>query len=136
LTTVHVQDLTGDERGGFEIYHRDDHVVDLAHASDGVQLGQELVGGRICIGVWITPSATALERIPCAAYSIASALVTASSPPLVSDASAAGTCELAWSTRLVEMFTMCPPPSRDSIAATAARETSKNPRRLTPVTAS
>ncbi|CDR02270.1 predicted protein [Streptomyces iranensis] len=72
--------------------------------------------------------------MPRAAYSIASALVTAFSPPLVSEASAEGVRELAWSTRLVERFTTWPPPSRESIAATALREVSEKPRRLTPLT--
>jgi hypothetical protein len=49
---------------------------------------------------------------------MASDLVTAPSPPLVSDASADGTPLLAWSTRLVEMLTTCPPPCV-SIAAMA-----------------
>ena len=44
-----------------------------------------------CIGVLMTPGATALTRMPRSAYSIASDRVTASSPPLVSDASADGT---------------------------------------------
>jgi hypothetical protein len=48
---------------------------------------------------------TALDRMPRLAYSIASAFVTAFNPPLVSDASADGDCDRAWSTRLVEMFT-------------------------------
>ena len=67
---------------------------------------------RMCIGVRMMPSATALARMPRPAYSMASDLVTALSPPLVRDASADGTAELAWSTRLVEMLTMWPPPSR------------------------
>jgi len=58
-----------------------------------------------CIGVRMTPSATALDRIPRDAYSTASALVTALSPPFVGEANAEGTWELAWSTKLVEMFT-------------------------------
>src|SRR5271163_1206024 len=86
-----------------------------------------------CMGVRMSPRATALHRMPCFAYSIASSLVTAFNPPLVSDASADGSAESAWSTRLVEMLTRWPPAPPLSIADTAARETSKNPRRLTPV---
>ena len=41
------------------------------------------------------PGATALTRMPAFAYSIASDLVTALSPPLVSDASTEGTPRLA-----------------------------------------
>ena len=43
-----------------------------------------------CIGVSITPGETAFTRIPCLAYSIASARVTALRPPLVRAASADG----------------------------------------------
>src|SRR5262245_50876709 len=43
-----------------------------------------------CIGVLMTPGATAFTRMPLSAYSIANDLVTASSPPLVRDASADG----------------------------------------------
>lgn len=60
-------------------------------------------------------------------------LVTAFSPTLLSEASAEGTEELAWSTRLVEMLIRCPPPEA-SIALTASREISKNPRRFTSAT--
>ena len=67
---------------------------------------------------------------------MASALVAAFSPPLVSDASADGTAELAWSTSVVEIVDDVPPPPWPSIAATAARDTSKKPRRFTPVMAS
>ena len=56
------------------------------------------------------PGATALTRIPLSAYSIASDLVTASSPPLVRDASADGTPFTGWPTSVVVMFTMWPPP--------------------------
>jgi len=41
---------------------------------------------------------------------MASERVTASSPPLVNDASAAGEALLAWSTRLVVTLTIWPPP--------------------------
>ena len=125
------------KRRVLEVQDRVDDVVDLAETTDRVQFGQaRRRPAGSCIGVRMTPSATALTRIPRPAYSTASALVAAFSPPLVSDANADGTAELAWSTRLVEMLTMWPPPSRDSIAATAARETSKKPRRFTPVMAS
>ena len=40
--------------------------------------------------LWITPGETALTRMPRAAYSMASDLVTAARPPLVSAARAAG----------------------------------------------
>ena len=58
----------------------------------------------------MTPSETAFTRTPREAYSIASERVTATRPPLVSAASADGRVLSAWSTRLVEMFTTCPPP--------------------------
>ena len=56
------------------------------------------------------PGATALTRMPLSAYSIASDRVTASSPPLVRDASADGTPFTGWPTSVVVMFTTCPPP--------------------------
>src|SRR5262245_21763594 len=83
-----------------------------------------------CIGVLMTPGATALTRMPLSAYSIASDRVTASSPPLVSDASADGTPLTGWFTSVVVTFTMCPPPWV-SICRTARCETWKNPARLT-----
>src|SRR3984885_10802340 len=46
-----------------------------------------------CIGVLMTPGATAFTLIPSLAYSIASDLVAALKPPFVSDASTDGTWE-------------------------------------------
>src|SRR5438067_7081165 len=83
-----------------------------------------------CIGVLMTPGATALTRMPLSAYSIASDLVTASSPPLVRDASTDGTPFTGWPTSVVVTFTMCPPPCA-SICRTARCETWKNPARFT-----
>ena len=57
-----------------------------------------------CIGVLMMPGDTALTRMPFLAYSIASDLVAAFRPPLVSEASTDGTLLLAWSTRLVVML--------------------------------
>ena len=88
------------------------------------------------MGVRMMPNATALERIPRAAYSIANDRVAALSPPLVREASTEGTCDSAWSIRLVEMATTWPPSPWDSMAAMPARVTSKKPRRFTPVMAS
>jgi hypothetical protein len=48
-----------------------------------------------CIGVLTMRGATALTRMPCFAYSIESDLVAAARPPLVSDASAAGTSAIS-----------------------------------------
>jgi hypothetical protein len=56
----------------------------------------------------IVPGATPLTRIPRFAYSIASDLVAALRPPFVSEASSAGTPEIAWSTMLVVICTMWP----------------------------
>src|SRR4051812_33667616 len=83
-----------------------------------------------CIGVLMTPGATAFTRIPLSAYSIASERVTASSPPLVSDASADGTPLTGWSTSVVVRLTTCPPPCA-SIRRTARCVTWKNPARFT-----
>ncbi len=137
LAAVDVQDLAGDERRVLQVEHRVDDVVDLADAADRVQCRQERrIPTAACIGVLMMPRATALERIPRVAYSMASARVAAFRPPLVNEASADGTSELACSTSVVEMVTRCPPSPCSSIWATAARETSKKPRRFTPVMAS
>ena len=48
-----------------------------------------------CIGVLMTPGETAFTRMPRLAYSIASDLVAAFRPPLVSDASTEGTPSMA-----------------------------------------
>jgi len=136
LTTIHMQDLAGDERGVLQVNDRVDGFVDLAKAAHRVQQGQRVVRGRIvhrCAddaerdSVGANPAGRVLDRERFG-YRV--------EPPFVSDVNAEGTWELAWSTKLVEMFTTWPPPFRDSIAATAARETSKKPRRFTPVTTS
>ena len=77
------------------------------------------------------PGATAFTRMPRLAYSIASDLVAASRPPLVRDASTDGTPLMAWSTRLVVMFTTWPPPCF-TISAMARCVMWKKPARLTP----
>jgi hypothetical protein len=85
LTAVDVQGRAGDECGPFAV---EDPVDD----------------------VLITPGATALTRTPRDANSVASERVTASRPPLVSEARAEGASLLAWSTRLAVMLTMWPLP--------------------------
>src|SRR5882757_4051839 len=47
LTTIHVQDLAGDEGRVLQIENRVDDIVDLAHATDWVQLPERLVRGRV-----------------------------------------------------------------------------------------
>ena len=69
--------------------------------------------------------------MPREAYSMASDLVAAASPPLVSAVSTEGALELALSTRVVVMLTTWPWP-RFSISATARWVSQKNPVRLTP----
>jgi len=78
------------------------------------------------------PGETALTRMPRAAYSTASDLVTAARPPLVSAVSAAGELELARSARVAVMFTTWPRP-RASISVIARWVSQKNPARLTSV---
>ena len=90
LAAVDVQGLAGDERGSLEVEDRVDDVADLAHPAQRVQGRQALVGRRVVSGVLITPRETAFTRTPCEAYSIASERVTATSPPLVREASADG----------------------------------------------
>src|SRR5467141_3953144 len=58
-----------------------------------------------CIGVLMTPGAIAFTLMPTFAYSIASDLVAALNPPLVSEASTDGTLEFACSIRLVVICT-------------------------------
>ena len=79
------------------------------------------------------PGATALTRMPRDAYSMASDLVAAASPPLVSAASTEGVLESARSATVALMLTTWPRPRR-SISAMASWVTQKNPVRLTPVT--
>src|SRR5712692_6335193 len=80
----------------------------------------------LCIGVLMTPNATVFTRMPSLAYSIASALVTASKPPLIMICSAAGTPTTACPTRVVETLTMLPLFCRN-ICFTANWETWRNP---------
>lgn len=74
LAAVDVLDLPGDEWGVLQI-------EDASTISS--------------MGVRITPSATALARMPRSAYSMASDLTAALRPPLVDDANTEGTLELA-----------------------------------------
>ncbi|MNL88227.1 hypothetical protein D3C87_2178100 [compost metagenome] len=64
------------------------------------------------------PGDTAFTRMLRAAYSIARLRVAAAKPPLVNDARTEGTLEFAWSTSVVVICTMWPPPCL-SIASTA-----------------
>lgn len=57
-----------------------------------------------CIGVLMTPGATALTRIPRVAYSMASDHDAAFKPPFVTAASTAGKVWVGWSTRLAVML--------------------------------
>ena len=131
LAAVDVQGLAGDERRPFEVHDAVDDVADLAHPAQGVYGGQALYeAGSACICVLITPRETAFTLTPRAAYSMASERVTASSPPLVNDARAAGSALLAWATRLVVTLTMWPPPW-STICRMTRCVTWKNPVRFT-----
>ena len=90
LAAVDVQGLAGDEGGSFEIEDSLDDVVNLTDTSKGVKGRQGVVRTRVLLRVLMTPRETALARTPREAYSMASDRVTASSPPLVSTASAEG----------------------------------------------
>ena len=96
LSAVDMQYLAGDEGGAFEIEHRIDDIARSRPCArpDAVAARNSWVSG-LCIGVLITPGDTALTRTPFFAYSIASDLVAAFNPPLVSDASTDGTLLLA-----------------------------------------
>ena len=89
---IDVQGLAGHECGRLQVQHRLDDLLDLAHSPerDAARRGMHASLAR-CIGVLMTPGATAFTRMPLSAYSIASDLVTASSPPLVRDAKRRGT---------------------------------------------
>ena len=65
------------------------------------------------------PGETALTRMPREAYSTASDLAAAASPPLVSAASTEGACEFATSARVAEMLTsVSMRPNRSSAPST------------------
>ena len=106
-TAVDAQGLAGDERRPFQV---EDPVDDVTDAADRVTSRDLIVGRRVVHWSLDDPGATALTRTPRVAYSAARARVTASSPPLVSDVSADGRSRSGWSTRLVVMLTMWPPP--------------------------
>ena len=78
------------------------------------------------------PGETALTRMPREAYSMASDLVAAARPPLVSAASDRGAPESATPARVAETLTTWPP-YRVAISAMARWVSQKNPARLTPV---
>ena len=82
------------------------------------------------------PSATALTRMPRPAYSVASDLVTAFSPPLVSDAERRRDLRVGMVDQAGGDVHHVTAAVRESMAATALRETSKKPRKFTPVIAS
>ena len=81
----------------------------------------------------MTPGETALTRMPREAYSMASDLVAAARPPLVSAVRAAGTLEFAYSAMVAVRLTTWPLP-RLSISAMARCVSVKNPVRLTATT--
>ena len=135
LAAVDVQDLAGDERRVLQIQDGVDDIVDVAHPAERMQAGEGGVRLRGCMGVRMTPRATALARMPRSAYSMASDLVTALRPPLVSDASADGTCGtgvIHEAGRDVDQMAAALVEHRGDGAAGQ----SKKPRRFTPVTAS
>ena len=101
-----MRDRAGDEAGILQIEDRVDDVVDLAETTDRMQFRQGVVGRRIVHRRADYPEGDSVTADTAAAIFDRQRLVTAFSPPLVSDANAEGTAELAWSTRLVEMFTM------------------------------
>ena len=79
------------------------------------------------------PGETAFTRMPRAPYSTASDLVAEARPPLVSDVRTEGEAELAWSARVVVMFTTWPPPP-GNITPMTRWVSQKNPVRFTPTT--
>ena len=101
-----MQELAGDEGGILQIKDRVDDVVDLAETTDRMQFRQGVVGRRIVHRRADCPEGDSVRANAAAGIFDRQRLVTAFSPPLVSDVNAEGTAELAWSTRLVEMFTM------------------------------
>jgi hypothetical protein len=101
-----MQNVAGDEGRVLEIENGLDDVVDLAETTDRMQFRQGVVGRRIVHRRADCPEGDSVTADTAAGIFDRQRLVTAFSPPLVSDANAEGTAELAWSTRLVEMFTM------------------------------
>ena len=74
-------------KGGLQEQDAVDDVADLADVPERRNPAAErVVASGACIGVWMTPGDTAFTRMPREAYSMASDLVAAARPPLVSAA--------------------------------------------------
>ena len=95
LAAVDVKDFARHEGCGIEVEDRADDVGDLAHMADRVRASSCAYISTGFIGDLMMPGATAFALIPRFAYSIASDLVAAARPPLVSDASTEGTPAIA-----------------------------------------
>jgi AcrR family transcriptional regulator len=76
-TAVDVEDLARNERGALQIEDSVDDVADLADPTKGWTSAKPSYDAGSCVGVLITPGATALTRTPRDAYSMASERVTA-----------------------------------------------------------
>ena len=105
LSAVDVEEFTRHEGCRLQVEHAIDDIGDAAHPAEGLKSRQVSWVSGGCIGVAMVPGETALTRIPLRAYSIASDLVAAATPPLVNAARAAGTSWLACSTKVVVIDT-------------------------------
>src|SRR5258706_11485787 len=120
LAAIGVIGLARHEARRFQIEDRAHDLRDLAHPRpSGCSLASCACVSTGCIGVLMTPGATAFTLMPSFAYSIASDLVAALKPPFVSEASTDGTWEFACSIRLVVICTTWPL-CRFSISAMAS----------------
>ena len=88
---INVKHFTRDELCVVQVHHRVNYLIDIAHSADGLKAFQKSWASILCIGVFMAPRATVLMRMPCPAYSIASARVTACNPPLANTCNAHGT---------------------------------------------
>jgi hypothetical protein len=104
LYTVGVQDLAGDEGRILQI---ELHLTMSSTVKSDLRCRAARPGwaSLVCMGVSMTPAETAFTRIPFRACAIASYLVAAARPPLVSDANADGTLASACSTSVVVVNT-------------------------------
>ena len=89
---VNVKHFTRDECCIVEIHHRVNDLIDFAHSADRLKTLQKVMGfdfvHRRSYG---SERATVLMRMPCPAYSIASARATACNPALLNTCNAHGT---------------------------------------------
>src|SRR6266478_2369634 len=119
LAAIDMQNFARDERCRFQVEDRADNVGDLAHMSDGVKEPERLIGFRGMHGSLADAGCHGVYPDPALGILYGQGLGRGVEPPLVSDASSAGTSDSACSARVVVIWTIWPLP-RFSISATAS----------------